>query len=340
MDKDGESPQSESRPEEPVFSDVLSPNGEGTYVEASSSFDPSASVVPAMRHNPSASVHFDSYSKNTIDIPTSHRSSAYGLSSRNRSREQLDHLLPKTEDDLETYDIHEMRDGFFDATFYRPLPRNRQQVMRKASETLPFSLQTHHPLSLKYFLPHQWSEFRDFVQQNTTTRSGITLLKSFLGFFIAYIVCLIPASRHWLGHYSYILPLSALFNHPGRPIGSQIDGTVLTTLGTVAGLGWGCLALYISTFTSTAQKNYGGVLATFLVIFTTAVATLRCTFMRLYQAVISAGIAICYICLADTSETVGWTKVFNYGIPWVLGQAICLVVSFVCFPATGARSVT
>ncbi|KAL8970696.1 MAG: hypothetical protein Q9197_003679 [Variospora fuerteventurae] len=250
------------------------------------------------------------------------------------------HLLSKTEDELETYGINETRDGFFDATFYRPLRRNRQQMMKRASETLPLALQTHHPLSLKYFVPRQWSELKDSVRQIATTRSGLELFKSFLGFYVAYIICLIPASRQWLGSHSYVLPLSALVNHAGRPIGSQIDGAFLTIVGTAAGLGWGSLAMYVSTSTATAQNGYGGVLAAFLVIFTATVAVLRCTFIRLYQAMISAGIAICYLCLADTSETVGWRKIFNYGIPWVLGQAICLIVSSLVFPATGARALT
>ena len=132
--------------------------------------------------------------------------------------------------------------------------------------------------------------------------------------------------------------VSAIVNHPGRSVGSQIDGLFLTTLGTVAGLGWGSLALYTSTSTAPARAGYGGVLATFLVMFAAAIAWLRCLFMRFYQAVICAGIAICYTCLANTSEAVGWRKVFDYGIPWVLGQALCLLIAALIFPDTGSRS--
>ncbi|KAL8719718.1 MAG: hypothetical protein Q9225_003318 [Loekoesia sp. 1 TL-2023] len=282
----------------------------------------------------SALVHHGSYLKIFEQQDSSRHSS------RNQSREHLDHLIPEDDVGLNTYGIQELRDGFFDAVFHRPLPRDRQEMMSKALETLPLALQTHHPLSLKYFAPSQWSKLKDFVRDVTIKRSSIKLYKSLLGFLIAYIVCLVPASRHWLGPYNYVLPISALLNHPGRPIGSQVDGTILTIVGTAAGLGWGSLALYVSTSTSTAQRGYGGVLATFLVLFTVTVAWLRCTLMRLYQAVISAGIAVCYISLADTSEIVGWKKVFNYGIPWVLGQAICLVVSVAIMPDSGARSLT
>ncbi|KAL8665444.1 MAG: hypothetical protein Q9168_007696 [Polycauliona sp. 1 TL-2023] len=288
----------------------------------------------------STSIHFGSYSKSIDQLEVLQSKFPHDTPSRRQSEAQLNHLIPNADTSLETYGIHELRDGYFDATYYRPQRRDHPEMMRKASTTLPLALQTHHPLSFKYFLPRQWKEFHDFAWQITTTRAGIKLLKSFLSFFVAYVICLIPASRHWLGRYCYILALSTLLNHAGRPIGSQVDGAILTTLGIVAGLSWGSLALWVSTSTSTAQTGYGGVLATFLVIFTATVAWLRCSYMRLYQAVISAGISICYVCLADTSEAVGWKKIFNYGVPWVLGQAIALVIACIVNPDSGSRSLT
>ena len=252
---------------------------------------------------------------------------------------QLEHPLQAVDADLDGYGLEESRDGFFDASFTRPLKRNHEDLMRKAAETLPDAFRKkNHPLSLQRFLPQQLREATAFFQRISTSRAGIRLLKTFLGFFITYIICLIPVSRNWLGRYNYILVVSAIVNHPGRAVGSQLDGTVLTILGTVAGLGWGSLALYVSTSTATAQSGYGGVLATFLVIFAVLIGWLRCVFIRLYQAVLCAGIAIVYTCLADTSQSVGWKKVFDYGIPWVIGQAVCLVIAVLAFPDAGSRS--
>ncbi len=255
------------------------------------------------------------------------------------SHSQLQHLLQAVDVELETYGVQELRDGFFDASFYRPLNRDHAQMMQEASETLPDGFRKNDPLSLRRFLPQQWYELSDIIKQLTTSRAGVQLVKSFLGFFIAYVICLVPASRNWLGRYNYIMVLSAIINHPGRPLGSQVDGAVLTIIGTVAGLAWGSLALYVSTSTNPARSGYGGVLATFLILFTTAIAWLRCVYMRFFQAVISAGIAICYTCLANTSGAVGWKKLFEYGIPWALGQAVCLLVSIFVFPDTGSYSI-
>ena len=249
----------------------------------------------------------------------------------------LERLLEAKDADLEGYGVEETRDGFFDPLFYRPLQRDKSELMKKAAATLPESFKKHKPLSIRRFLPQQFREAKENFEQICTTRAGVRLVKSFLGFFITYIICLIPASRDWLGRYNYIMVLSAIINHPGRAVGSQIDGAFMTILGTFAGLGWGSLALYVSTSTSPARAGYGGILVTFFVVFTAAIGWLRCIFVRFYQAVLCAGIAICYACLADASQTVGWRKVFDYGIPWVLGQAVCLLVSVLIFPTAGSR---
>ena len=252
---------------------------------------------------------------------------------------QLRHLRQAIDVNLDTYGLSELRDGFFDAAFHRPRMREMDfDADDDVKEDLPAAFRRYHPLSISRFIPQQWREFRQFVVQLQTFSLGIKMLKSFLGYFVAYIICLIPISRNWLGKYNYIMAISAIINHSGRPLGSQIDGAFMTILGTVAGLGWGSLALYVSTSTGPARLGYGGILATFLVIFAAAIAWLRCMFMRFFQAVICAGIAICYTCLADTSEAVGWRKVFNYGIPWLFGQALCLIFSACIFPDTGSRS--
>jgi len=254
------------------------------------------------------------------------------------SHVQLQHLLQAVDVEVDTYGLSELRDGFFDASFYRPLRQDKPNT--HVRESLPPAFRKHHPLSLRYFVPLQWREFVGFLDSLRKYSSGLKLFKTFLGFYIAYVICLIPASRDWLGRYNYIIVISALINHSGRSVGSHIDGTIMTTLGTVAGLGWGSLALYASTSTGPARSGYGGVLATFLVLFTAAIAWLRCLFMRFYQAVLCAGIAICYTCLANTSEAVSWRKLLDYGIPWVLGQTLCLLVSLCIFPDTGSRSLS
>ena len=253
-------------------------------------------------------------------------------------RLQIEHLLKTIEADLNNYGVLELRDGFFGASFFKPLSKNHNDEKSASISSGTSSSQPSLFSLARSLVSQQVKETRDSAHLIATSRAGIKLLKSFLGVFVCYIICLIPASRDWLGRYNYIIAVSAIINHPGRKVGSQIDGALLTILGTVAGLGWGSLALYVSTSDETARKGYGGVLAVFLIIFTMIIGWLRCVFIRFYQALISAGLAIFYMCLADTSQSVTWLKVFDYGIPFVLGQAICLLVATLALPDVGCRS--
>ncbi|KAI2464046.1 hypothetical protein F4781DRAFT_92230 [Annulohypoxylon bovei var. microspora] len=236
------------------------------------------------------------------------------------------------------YGVAELRDGFFDAVFLPPEEVDFDDLMKQAELTLPYAFRKRDPLSVRNFLPKQWHEVKGVVRRVTTTRSGIRLLKSFLAFFIAYILCLVPAVQARLGRYSYIMVISTIINHPGRTLGAQVDGTILTIIGTATGLGWGAFGLWVSTASATARIGYGGVLSVFLFIYVFVIACLRSYYIRTYQAVICAGIAIAYTCLAEVSGTeVSWSKLLDYGIPWVLGQAISLLICFTVVPDAGAR---
>ena len=290
------------------------------------------------RRRPSSSkVYLGSYA-DTQTPPNSRAGSRVTTpAQRSISHIQLDHLLSRAQTYTDTFDINESRDGFFDATFYRPSKPDVARMLDQARDVLPASFQGLRRLSFTESFWVQWRPLKRGVKEVITTRAGVKLFKSFLAFFVAYVICLIPASGKWLGPYNYILVVSCIINHPGRAIGPQIDGALLTILGSAVGLAWGSLALYVSTSTTPARTGYGGILATFLILFTWTLAWLRCIFIRFYHTILCAGFAVCYVCLANTSEPLGWKKIASYGIPWALGQAMCLVICMCVFPGTGMR---
>ncbi|KAI0534119.1 hypothetical protein GGR58DRAFT_484026 [Xylaria digitata] len=237
-----------------------------------------------------------------------------------------------------THGIYEKRDGFFDAIFLPPEDVDNQTLMDHAKGTLPLAFGKKDPLSLTHFFPRQCHEAWSVIRRITTTRSGIKLLKSFLGFFISYILCLIPDVRQKFGRYAYIMVISSILNHPGRTLGAQVDGTLLTILGTAAGLGWGAFGLWVSVVTATARVGFGAILALFLFVHIFTIACLRSYYIRTYQFVICAGIAIAYTCLAQISRTeISWSKLLSYGVPWLIGQAVSLVVCAIFAPDAGSR---
>ena len=250
---------------------------------------------------------------------------------------QLEYLLASIDTEMDTYGLDELRDGFFDASFYRPLDRDRATMTRRASETLPLSLMYQQHLSLSQSCIQQALLLIIMIRTIVTSRAGIKLVKSFLGVFLCYILSLIPTTKAWLGKYSYIATISAIINHPGRSVGSQIDGAILTTMGTLVGLLWGGLAQYASSFDFSNSAGRGGVLAVFLVLYTAFFGWLRCSYLRFYQANLAAGIAICYACLINAPPVSFRGRLTDYIIPWEIGQAIALVVCSFGFPAAGTR---
>ncbi|KAF5634337.1 BRE4-like protein [Fusarium sp. NRRL 25303] len=251
---------------------------------------------------------------------------------------QIDQIISDDRMNMDTYGVAEMRDGFFDALFLKPDPIDPDEVVERSKAALPKEFEKSHPLSAKHFLPRQLHEFKSVIRKVATTRAGIQLLKSFLAFFIAYILCLIRPIHDLLGYNDYIMVVSTIINHPGRNLGSQVDGTVGTIIGTAAGLAWGYVAILISESTNDALKVYGWILIVVSAVFFAGIALIRSIFIRLYQTVLCAGIALAFTTLGLTDgDAFTWHKPLQYGIPWLLGQAIALAVNCLVFPDAGNR---
>ncbi|KAM3558943.1 hypothetical protein MY1884_003725 [Beauveria asiatica] len=265
-----------------------------------------------------------------------------GLGSRTSSTTsllKLNHLLPRPEDHgTDTYGVREVRDGFFDAVFLKPPRLPSKDGLEALKATLPAAFDQHNPLTIWHFLPSQWRKLKSVVRRVFTTQTGITLLKPFVAYFIAYILCLVPVVRHWLGPQYYIMAVSVILNHPARTVGAQVDGVLFNVLGTAIGIAWGALALLLSTSTLAARAGYGSILALFLFVFIAFIASIRAFFVRFYQAVLTAGIAVIYATLYEThNATIPWIKLRGYAIAFLFGQAIALAVNVLICPDAGAR---
>ncbi|KAI5800085.1 hypothetical protein EDC01DRAFT_534020 [Geopyxis carbonaria] len=251
----------------------------------------------------------------------------------------LQHLLETLEmDQYDTFGVEEVRDGFFDATFYR----SAQQRPTDSDED------SYHDGSLKDWLKElihaQYEDIRFFYNSTFQTENGITLFKAFIGYFCAYILCLVPAIQVWLGRYSYWITIATLFNHAGRPTGSQIDGTIACIFGGAFGLAIGSLALQLSSLTDASRDGYGGVLAAFLIPIIAIMSWIRCSLLRFYQAMMTAGLAIIFLCLVETVSIASkgeWdrTLIWEFAIPWLIGIGICLVVNLCILPEGGGKAV-
>jgi hypothetical protein len=107
---------------------------------------------------------------------------------RRRSSVDMDlvaELLEHDQLDTKTHGVSELRDGWFDAVFLKSRPVDLAKLMRHAKSTLPAAFDKSSPLSVRHFFPKQRQQLQAVFWRITTTRAGIRLLKSFLGFFIA-----------------------------------------------------------------------------------------------------------------------------------------------------------
>ncbi|OAQ97880.1 hypothetical protein LLEC1_07165, partial [Akanthomyces lecanii] len=308
---------------------------------ASTPTSPLSPVIPSSSDEHDSSLESPSVSPIERKRPGV-RGGTPGIGSRTSSTSsilKLNHLLPRLEDHgTDTYGVREVRDGFFDAVFLKAPHLPSKDGLEALKATLPAAFDKHNPLTIKHFLPNQWRELKNVFRCVCTTQTGIKLLKAFVAYFIAYVLCLVPVVRSWLGHQHYIMAVSVIINHPARTVGAQFDGVVLTILGTAFGIAWGAVALRLSTSTLAASAGYGGILALFLVVFVSSIAWVRAFFVRFYQAVLTAGISIIYTTLSETHRTtISWPKLRGFAVALLLGQAIALAVNVLICPDAGSR---
>ncbi|KAJ2892590.1 hypothetical protein MKZ38_009596 [Zalerion maritima] len=283
---------------------------------------------PVPAGEPAASLPSDNESEPAKPRPTGHEPTL------------LDKLLDEGGVDLDAYGITEYRDGFFDALFFKPDEVDPDELLKYGQTTLPDAFEKRNPLSFKDFIPRHWHGIRGVFRRVSSTRTGVRLAKTFIATFGSYVICLVPTTHNWLGQYSFYMVLSTVINHPSRTVGAQIEGCILTSIGTIAGLGWGSLGLLLSTSTPAARQGYGGILAVFVALFMGIIAVIRSSYIRLYQLVLCAGIAATYACLSEVNgKQVPWSKFLDHGVPWILGQGISLLVNIVFFPDAGARPI-
>lgn len=72
------------------------------------------------------------------------------------------------------------------------------------------------------------------------------MLKTGLATILTVILALIPAVVKVLGPSVYLGTMFTIFGHPGRRLGAMVEALVLAFFGTVAGIGWSFLGIYLS----------------------------------------------------------------------------------------------
>ncbi|ODQ64853.1 hypothetical protein NADFUDRAFT_4077, partial [Nadsonia fulvescens var. elongata DSM 6958] len=257
------------------------------------------------------------------------------------SQSRLSELVSKFNEDLDSYGLEELREGFFDAIFIPPV-RNKFRKRSSLAEESNSILSKNKKNWLKnfsYILQIIFADILELLRDIMQTNNGITLTKSFLAYFASFIICVIPASIHFLGPYCYLAPLSVLLHHSGRTSGSQLEITLTSIIGILFGLGWGSLALFVGSSTELARNNFGAIHAVSILIAVIISSWVRASFIRLHHLLLSFSLAIVFVETVDSAPIVDWRITWNFGIPYLFGILICLIINLAIFPDFSHHSV-
>ena len=145
-------------------------------------------------------------------------------------------------------------------------------------------------------------------------------------------ISLIPASSRAIGRASYLAAMTTVFAHPGRRFGQMAEGLILTLSGSVLGLAWSVLGVYLGSlvFRQNSSAAYA-IRGIFLAVALLFHGFLRSHTPRLWIFVLLQ-IIVCITALTTTSVQVTSTYVTQIVYPILVAAGIILMVNICVFP--------
>lgn len=135
------------------------------------------------------------------------------------------------------------------------------------------------------------------------------------------------------------MPFAVLFHHPARTIGSQLEITLLSLTGEALGLGWSSLALYISSATGPSRHGYAAFHIVSMLLAVFVASWIQAIYVRFHHLILSFIFATIFMETSQVSGVVSWTKAWNFGIPYMFGVVLCLVVNILIAPDPGHTAI-
>lgn len=252
----------------------------------------------------------------------------------NLSRLRLDSSAKvKSWNNLDDFNLEELRDGFFDAAFTkheRFLGHGDDDSDNGVSCRRAESAESKHKSNSITMMKTLWS---DFWSQR------IAIFKYSLTFFISLVICVIHPSGKWIGHrYRYFMPVAVLIHHPVRNIGVQLEMTIASIIGASFGMGWSALAWYISVATRPTAKHQGGVLFASLTLALLWSTWVRELYQRLLYITLSFSVAIIFfhnVSLVSSQQDLPWKVFWDFGISYLFGILLSLIMCASIDPHSG-----
>jgi len=163
------------------------------------------------------------------------------------------------------------------------------------------------------------------------------LVKYTIATTLTVIISLIPAVNTSLGPSVFLAPLTTVFGHPAQRLGAMVEALVLILAGTVLGVGWSTLGLYLSSLVYGVDVAAAyTVRALFLAVACLVHGFLRSQTPRLFVFVLFL-LIVSVITLLGTATSVTSEAATELLYPIFAAAGILLLVNVLVFPEFSAR---
>lgn len=157
------------------------------------------------------------------------------------------------------------------------------------------------------------------------------MLKNVLCSTIAITIGVIPAIIKVYGKSTYLGAMTTIFGYPGQRFGKMVETLSLIALGTLLGLGWADLGLYLSGCVSSDTNASYTVRAIFFILAVIIHGLLRSAAPRLFQLVLFFMLVnLSVLTSSATTVTLSAAKVVIYPIFTAIG--VVIFVNITIFP--------
>ncbi|KAH6673851.1 hypothetical protein B0J14DRAFT_480965 [Halenospora varia] len=158
------------------------------------------------------------------------------------------------------------------------------------------------------------------------------MLKNTLALTFTMILAIVPRVVEVYGKASYLGPICCVFGHPGRRFGMMAEALILVLAGTLVGIGWSMLGLYLSSllYTTNPPACYT-VRGLFLAVALMVHGFLRSHTPRLFLGLVLL-VIVNVVSLTSTAVYVTRTAATQLLYPILTAVGILILINIVVFP--------
>lgn len=163
------------------------------------------------------------------------------------------------------------------------------------------------------------------------------ILKNVIATTLLVSICLIPGSRTSIGKASYLGAITTVFGHPGRRFGQMAEALILVLSGTLLGVAWSTLGIYLGSVVIKDNPSAGyAIRAIFLAVVVLIHGYLRSKTPRLFILVLLL-VIVSVVSLTSTAKVVTPLSATNILYPILIAAGCIMLVNICIFPEFSSR---